>query len=685
MISLINAIMSDMICDSMVEQYLSEAYEIVNKLELLIMESEEENSFEGNINTIFREMHTIKGNSMMMMYEKIADTAHKIEDLFDFIRGNENIDTDYTILADIVLNAIDYIKEELNKIEKGHGNDGDPKEIIESANKYLESLKFMNPTAVEVDKKEEKSDQKYYIAPTSKKNDTKFSTYYVHIKYSNEIQMPNIRGLTSLKKIEEFANDIYTHPVEIIKPENADIIVNEGIRFVFNSDKDHDEINCQIDKISFLEDYELREITEKKYNELRVEFNTSEGNEETIDVAEEIQEKLKKAQTKSLSSGSNKKIKVDIKKVDLLMDLVGELVLSESMINESRSVLNENKGLTKAERQMSRVINDLQRAVMSIRMVPLNLTFQKMKRIVRDACKKSSKEVNFKIVGEETEVDKNVIEKIGDPLMHIIRNSIDHGIELPEERLNFNKPKKGEVILAAKQTAGNVIIRIKDDGGGLDREKILDKAEDKKLLTKPWASYSDKEVYNLLFEPGFSTNDNITELSGRGVGLDVVKQNINELNGSIEIKSTRYEGTEFIIKIPLTLAIINGVLIDVYESVFVLPTVSIVESYALKDHEIIVNNDGNEMIMIRDQVYPLIRLNNKFNINEEKINNEGIITMVENGDDKVLLHCNEILGKRQVVVKDISEFTKAVDGISGCALLGDGRISYILNPSELSA
>ncbi|MDM8533454.1 chemotaxis protein CheA [Clostridiaceae bacterium HSG29] len=684
--------MSGKVNDSMVELYLSEAYEIINSLELLIIESEETKSLENNIDIIFRNMHTIKGNSMMMMYDSIAGIAHKIEDLFDFIRANKDVETDYSILADIVLSAIDFIKEELNKIENGIPDDGDPEAIIDSAMQYLESLKFMNPDSNEISEEKTKKEVKYYIASTNKKEKSDYTNYFVHLQYYDDIEMANIRGLTALKKIESFGNDIYSNPKEILKSESSEFIKEKGISFIFKTEKKHEYVNLTVEKIAFLKNFELKKINEKKYNDYRIDFDNEKDvleKEEDFneDVIEDVKVKnIKKAvkENRKVASHMSTNIKVDLEKIDYLMDLVGELVVSGSMVNEERNDENTDVEMTMAERQLNRVINELQDAVMSIRMVPLKLTFQKMKRIVRDTSKKVKKEIDLKIIGEETEVDKNVIEKLGDPLMHIIRNSVDHGIEDAEVRLNYNKTKIGNITLAAKQTAGNVIITIKDDGGGLDKERILDKASNKKMLIKPRTDYTDEEIYMLLFEPGFSTNESVTELSGRGVGLDVVKQNIKALNGTVEVRSQLYKGTEFIIKIPLTLAIINGVLIEVSDSIFIIPTVSIIESYAMIDQKVFVNGDGNEMIMIRDEVYPLLRLNTRFAINEEKCNDSGIITMVENENRKILIHSDRIIGKQQVVVKHLSGFTRKVNGISGYALLGDGRISFILNPSDLS-
>ena len=317
-------------------------------------------------------------------------------------------------------------------------------------------------------------------------------------------------------------------------------------------------------------------------------------------------------------------------------------------------------------------------------MVPLALTFQKMNRIVRDMKKKVDKEVELIIIGENTEVDKNVIENITDPLMHIIRNSMDHGLETTEERIDMGKPEYGTIILEAKHSGGDVWIIVKDDGKGLDREKILDKCEDRNLLTKSRAEYRDREVYEMLFEPGFSTKEEVTEFSGRGVGLDVVARNIKKLGGTVIVNSELGIGTEFAIKIPLTLAIINGMMMQVGKTIFSIPIISIRESFIAKDSDITKDPDGNELVMVRGQVYPILRLHEKYGIETDVVDfNEGILIMIEeNGKEKVFF-ADAILGEQQLVVKSAPKYLKSIDGMTGFALLGDGRISLILDPDSL--
>jgi two-component system chemotaxis sensor kinase CheA len=329
-------------------------------------------------------------------------------------------------------------------------------------------------------------------------------------------------------------------------------------------------------------------------------------------------------------------------------------------------------------------MNDLQDTVMSMRMVPLALTFQKMNRIVRDMKKKIGKDVELVIIGEQTEVDKNVIENINDPLMHIIRNSVDHGIESIEERIDAGKNEKGTITLEAKHSGGDVWIIVKDDGRGLDREKILDKCEERDILTKAREAYTDREVYEMLFAPGFSTKEQVTEFSGRGVGLDVVAKNIKKIGGSVIISSELGMGSEFAIKIPLTLAIINSMMMQVGKTIFSVPIVSIRSSFIANERDITTDPDGNEMVIVRGQAYPIIRLHKLYNLQTEvKSLSDGILMMIEENGRTRVFFADAILGEQQLVVKSPPHYLKHVEGLTGFALLGDGRISIILDPDQL--
>ena len=321
---------------------------------------------------------------------------------------------------------------------------------------------------------------------------------------------------------------------------------------------------------------------------------------------------------------------------------------------------------------------------MSIRMVPLSMTFQKMKRIVRDMGKKLNKSVELEIIGEETEVDKNIIERISDPLIHLIRNSIDHGIEEVEERKAKGKPPVGKLVLEAKNAGGDVWVIVRDDGRGLKKERILKKAQKNGLIYKPEDELTDSEIYSFIFMPGFSTNEGVTEFSGRGVGMDIVTKNISMVGGTISVDSMPERGTTFVIRFPLTLAIINGMAVGVGESRFTIPTISIKESFRISNEMIIEDNKGNETIMVRGEAYPILRLHRFYNINTKVTDlKEGIAVMVENDSRVLCLFADQLLGEQQVVVKALPKYIKKVKGIGGCTLLADGSISLILNIADM--
>jgi two-component system chemotaxis sensor kinase CheA len=308
---------------------------------------------------------------------------------------------------------------------------------------------------------------------------------------------------------------------------------------------------------------------------------------------------------------------------------------------------------------------------------------------MRDMCKKLGKEVQLELIGEETEVDKNIIEHISDPLMHLLRNSIDHGIEEMEYREQAGKPKFGKVTLEAKNSGSDVLVIVRDDGKGLNKEKILQKARINNLLSKPESEMIEREIYNLIFLPGFSTKENVTEFSGRGVGMDVVIKNLEVIGGSVAIESIEGVGTSFTMKIPLTLAIIDGMNIGVGKSRFTLPTVVIKESFRPKVNDTIRDPDGNEMIMVRGRCYPILRLHEHYGVHTETIDfTEGILIMVEQDDRTICIFADELIGQQQVVVKSLPNYIKnikKIEGLAGCTLLGDGSISLILDISGLTS
>ena len=382
-------------------------------------------------------------------------------------------------------------------------------------------------------------------------------------------------------------------------------------------------------------------------------------------------------------------ISVNVSKMDQLMDLIGELVISESVVLQNSDLKVPGLNLdnfNKAAAQLASISTDLQNVIMSMRMVPLTNTFQKMNRIVFDVSRKLGKDIEFVMVGENTEVDKNIIEHISDPLMHLVRNSVDHGIESNEDRAAKGKTEKGKVTLSARTEAGKVWISVEDNGTGLDREKIIAKARKQGILDpgKPDAAYTDKEVYQFITLPGFSTNEQVTEYSGRGVGMDVVVQNIQAIGGALEIESTPGLGSVMSLKIPLTLAIIDGIVMEVGTSSFVMETGVIKQFIRVKEDMMVHEPNGDEFVMIRGECYPVIRLGRWYGLEDyQESVEDGVMLILEVEDKKVCLLVDKLVGEQEIVVKPIPSYIKKVKGLSGCTQLGDGSIALILDAPGL--
>ncbi|MCT4583308.1 MAG: chemotaxis protein CheA [Peptostreptococcaceae bacterium] len=658
--------------DPMLEMYLFESNKLIAELEEMILEIEKGASIEEYMEAIFRIMHTIKGNSNMMLFENLAEVSHSVEDLFFYLREEKPKNYNIDAIIDIVLKSVDFIKNEMEKLEAGEKADAESKYIKSDIDDFLGSLKFVNPETK--DKKVEEGSSKFYISADKDVEDNvkneDLKKYSTILFFEEDCEMENVRAFGVAHNLKDLAENITYEPSDIIENEESiKILKTEGFLIKFESNKKIEDLKLFFDTRPFVQRFTLEEVIEK---EEQIAENSEDVENKKID------KKIKKPSNKA------KFISVSVDKLDKLMDFMGELVVSEAMVSQNPDVKDlDLENFNKAVRQHRKIIKDLQDIVMSIRMVPLSMTFNKMNRLVRDVSKKLNKEIELKIIGENTEVDKNIIERISDPLVHIIRNSIDHGIEGTRDRENKGKNKRGTIVLEAKNSGSDVWIIIKDDGKGLDKDKILKKALQNNILEKPIDEYTDKEAYSLIFNSGLSTKDKVTDLSGRGVGMDIVKNNIDEVGGSIHVDSQKDKGTEIALKIPLTLAIIDGMTIKVGNSHFTIPITSIKESFSVESKNIIEDEYEREMILIRGECHRLIRLHEIYNIDTKcKEFEDGIVIMVENDNDKICLFADSIEGEQQVVLKNMSKFLKKVQGVSGCALLGDGKISLVVDPDE---
>ncbi|MCI8670149.1 MAG: chemotaxis protein CheA [Lachnospiraceae bacterium] len=711
--------------EGMLDMYLFENEQLLEQLQETVLEQKDAECFdEDSINEIFRTMHTIKGSSGIMMFDNITAVSHKLEDVFYYLRESHPENVPHLELVEHVLEVEDFISSEMEKIRNGDSVDGDASDIIKNLDKFLDKIKNgMTEEGAELPPENVHEEPKqFYIAPVA----TSASRFYkIYITFFPETEMSNVHAYKTVYALKEIAEDLLYSPEDIISDESsAEIILEEGFRILLQAQCDEDEIrkiigvgydikavdifeckaeeflqgfdfgeqNMQIDLESSVEDIEARkqeaeeEGKEEKKPEKPQKPQIAPGDFVIKSKEPGKQKKLAKDKPKAEKASF---ISVNVSKMDQLMDLIGELVIAESVVLQNPDLkvpgLNLNS-FNKAAAQLSKISTDLQNVIMSMRMVPLTNTFQKMNRIVFDVSRKLGKDIEFEMIGENTEVDKNIIEHISDPLMHLVRNAVDHGIETNEEREESGKTGKGKITLSARTEAGKVWISVEDNGKGLDREKILEKAKKQGLLdeSKPEYSYKDKEVYQFITLPGFSTNEQITEYSGRGVGMDVVVQNIQEIGGTLDIDSTPGVGSIMSLKIPLTLAIIDGIVMETGSSSFVMETGVIKEFVRVTENMMIHEPNGDEYIMIRGECFPVLRLGKWYGLNEyqESVEN-GMMLILEVEDKKICIFVDRLIGEQEIVVKPIPSYIKKVKGLSGCTQLGDGSIALILDPGGL--
>ena len=678
----------DSTMEGMLDTYLLETESLLDKLDEMLIADEKIGDFSSDdVNEIFRIMHTIKGSSAMMEFTPISNIAHHIEDMFFFIRdkGMDCLsDEQKNELFDLMFRSEDFLRSGLEKVKAGEALDDNIEEFAEEINNFLAKISGKDSGKAKTSSESGRTQANIErVLP----NDPK-AIKFIHVFLDQGIGMENLRAFMIVNALKEYDLDFRFYPSDMdTNPETAPIIVDDGFFLAFENEEALDKGEKVLREQSHILSYE---IVDGKKNEVKPE------EKENVSVQSPKQNKEKEAapqpqntQQKSTAPVKQSLISVNLQKLDSLNDLVGEIVITESMVTSSpvlRMLPQESlDNFMKSARQLRKLTDDLQDIAMSLRMVSISGVFQKMNRIVRDMKQKLGKDVKLTIIGEDTEVDKTIVDSLQDPLMHIVRNSMDHGIEATkEERIAAGKDAQGELILSASHTSSEVIITVEDDGYGMNPEKLLDKAEEKGLLYKPRSEYSKKEALGLIMLPGFSTNKSVTEFSGRGVGMDVVKKNLESVGGTISISSELGKGSVFTMKIPLTLAIMDGMKVNVGDTIFTIPIVNIRQSFKIDDAEVVFDENGNEMVKRMDVFYPIVRLNNFYGI-EGKYTDlaDGVLIWVEANDKSCCLFVDDLIGEQQVVVKPLPAYFNAFDlkanGINGCSILGDGNICIILD------
>ena len=639
--------------------FVEESLEGLDTMESVLLELQPGNTDADAIDNIFRAAHSIKGGSATFGFEDIAAFTHVVETLLDQIRNGERPVTQEAI--DLFLQSVDCIRDML--AASGGATVAD-QERIDEVKHGLDRM--LDDEAVPA------------IAQTASVTaEARGDGWQIHFKpYPNMLRTGNdavrmFRELAELGELEVEADASALPALSDLDPEESYLAWDLTLR--------GEASRAQVD-----------EIFEWVEGECDLVINSLEtGNtvqpEAPVPIASAVPDAEERREggerRKAATSVESSSIRVSIDKVDDLINMVGELVITQSMLSQ----LGEDFQMDRVERlkdglsELERNTRELQESVMRIRMLPISFAFNRFPRMVHDLSAKLGKKIELTMSGEQTDLDKTVMEKIGDPLVHLVRNSIDHGIESPEVRVAAGKPETGNVHLNAYHQGGNIVIEISDDGAGLNREKIFAKAVERGLIDAN-DELPDERIYELLFEPGFSTADVVSDVSGRGVGMDVVKRNIMALSGSIEVTTEAGQGSTFTIRLPLTLAILDGQLISVGGQIYIVPLVSIVESLLINQKMVNAIAGKAEVYKLREDYLPIVRLYKTFGLSSDQRDIDGgLLVVVEGEGKKVGLLVDDLLGQQQVVIKSLETNYKKVDGLSGATILGDGTVALIVD------
>lgn len=653
--------------------FVEEAKEHLQNMNDVLLELEKNPSHLGHINEIFRVAHTIKGMSGTMGFHNMANLTHEMENVLQAARNND-IELSENII-DILFECFDALDSSVSHIiDFGTEEDDNNQIIINKLTNLLNEEKNGKHENIPVD--DLKIDN-FVLEAVNKAKKEGLNIYRIDFVLSESCMLKSARAFIIFNTLETFGEIIYSNPsVEDIEDEKFDL----KFSVLLVSDNDKSIILSELNQISEIENITLTDSEDNNSNKI-IEPKESEIPTDSNIIMDEVNAKSEKT-TQTHSGKVGKTVRVDIDRLDNLMNLVSELIIIKTRMDDlSEKTTGEN--MTEAIEYLERITTNLHDAVMKVRMVPIERVFNRFPRLVRDLSKELGKEIDLQMSGEETEVDRTVIDEIGDPLIHMIRNSIDHGIELPADRIKIGKPEVGTVVLKSYPDGNNVVIEVEDDGRGMDHNLIKRKAVEKGILDEREAeNLSIEDSINLLFEPGFSTAETISDVSGRGVGLDVVKSKIESINGNIEIESVKDKGTKFIIRIPLTLAIIQALLIKLNDEIYAIPLSSITEIINISNDQI-RDVQGQEIVLYRGMTLPIIRLKDILGIDDNRESEDLVVVVVKKGDKQAGLIVDNLIGQQEIVIKGLGKYLGGVKYLSGATILGNGNISLILDINSL--
>ncbi|HWW21610.1 MAG TPA: chemotaxis protein CheA [Steroidobacteraceae bacterium] len=650
------------------------------------------------INTIFRVAHSIKGGAATFGFAEITSFTHTLETLLDELRGQRLKVT--VTLSDLLLRSIDVMREMLRAQQAQQPIDQQRVADLQFDLELAVAQKVSAPAAASAPESAavpgvtSALEVQAPLLPERHHGTTYQINFrpYLHLLARGNDPLRMFRELRDLGDLQVTVNLAALPPIEELDPENCYL----SWQLMLNTDSPRQSV---IEVFDWAEgDCELEVITLDAPGSAAAAIAAATAAQSdgpgaaAANGAEALHARAHKANeavraVEAQKSGEAGSIRVSVEKIDDLMNSVGELVITQSMLGQLGGLLDDALGerLRSGLAQLERNVRELQESVMRVRMVPISFVFSRFPRMVRDLSQRLNKQVELKMTGGETELDKTVLEKIGDPLVHLVRNSVDHGIEMPAQRLAAGKDPCGVVHLHAYHRGSTIVVEVTDDGGGLRRERILEKARERGLIG-PTEELTDEAIFNLIFVAGFSTQEHANDVSGRGVGMDVVKRNVEELGGSIEVHSAPGGGSRFTITLPLTLAIVDGQTIAVGEETYIVPLTAIIESLQMKTAAVNQVVGHGEVLTFRGEYLPVVRLQKHFNSRADRAReaSEGLIMVVEGDGRRVGLCVDELLGQQQVVVKTLEANYGHVEGIAGATILGDGSVALILDVANLT-
>ena len=694
------------------EIFFEEAGENLDQMEQMLLQLDLENADDEELNAIFRCAHSIKGGAATFGFADVAELTHQMESLLDKLRRHELQPT--APMVDVLLESSDALR---SLLARHQGKSVEPPATASLVQRISDLARGEAPASAPVSPPAPVAAPVVTPAPaptTTAPLPNGMRTLEIHVGPMDDPSEADsiaelFRDITGLGTIEALPNDQAAKRVYRAQTTASDTDLMDLFTFHVSKELIHivdmasgadaaptgdpatsapsdnrsaAAVHTDPKDFGFFED--APGAPAPASTPAPVHPATS-GEGSTANAAPKTT--TAKAETRSASSSTQMEsstLRVSVSKVDQLINLVGELVITQAMLAQKSRELDAavNQPLLAGLADLDRNTRDLQEAVMSIRMIPMSVVFNRFPRMLRDLASKLGKKVDLVTHGEATELDKGLVEKITDPLTHLIRNSCDHGLELPEERRAKGKAEQGTITLSASHQGGSILIEVRDDGKGLSREKLLSKAREKGIDAPD--TLSDNEVWNLIMAPGFSTAEVVTDVSGRGVGMDVVKKNIASLGGTVEIDSAEGYGMSVKVRLPLTLAIMDGMSVRVSDEVYILPLASVIESFQIKPSDINTVAQGAQLVKVRDEYMPVIELERVFNVPRFEFNaTSPIMVVVEADGARVALMVDELLGQQQVVIKNLESNYRRVPNVSGATILGDGKVALILDTSGL--